>query len=46
MSDVRKMPFGRVVMMLQARAQSYKKSNEPRQASWAELKAWAGCGSL
>lgn len=42
MSEVRRMPWGRLVMMLQARAQSYRDEEDtgPREATWEEVKAW------
>ena len=46
MEDVSVMTWGRLVMMLQAKAQSYKASDEPREATWAEIAAWAGVGML
>lgn len=46
MRDISEMSWGRLVMMLQAKAQSYRTSNEPREATWAEISAWAGVGML
>jgi len=46
MDDISVMPWGRLVMMLQAKAQSYKLSDEPREATFAEIAAWAGVGML
>jgi len=46
MNDIAGMSWGRLVMMLQAKAQSYRASNEPREATWAEITAWAGVGML
>jgi hypothetical protein len=43
--DLLEMPWGRLVLMLQARAQSYKVDDGPREATWEEIVAWAG-GSL
>ena len=40
------MSWGRLVMMLQAKAQSYKVDNGPREATFAEISAWAGVGLL
>jgi hypothetical protein len=44
------MSLGRVVMMLQAKARSYRRAeksrNEPKKATFAQIKAWAGVGSL
>lgn len=44
MDDISVMTWGRLVMMLQARAQTYVKNDEPREATWAEIRAWAGVG--
>ena len=46
MDDVAVMSWGRVVMMLQAKAQSYSVDNGPREATFAEISAWAGVGLL
>lgn len=34
------MQWGRLVLMLQARAQNYKRDDGPREATWAEISAW------
>ena len=46
MRDIAEMSWGRLVMMLQAKAHSYRTSSEPREATWAEITAWAGVGML
>jgi hypothetical protein len=46
MDDITVTSWGRVVMMLQAKAQSYRTDNGPREATFAEISAWAGVGLL
>lgn len=46
MDDIAVMSWGRLVMMLQAKAQSYKIDDGPREATFAEISAWAGVGLL
>ena len=46
MDDITVMSWGRVVMMLQAKAQSYQIDDGPREATFAEISAWAGVGML
>lgn len=40
LADIREMPWGRLVLMLQARAQSYATDDGPREATWEEINAW------
>jgi hypothetical protein len=43
MSDVREMSWGRLVLMLQARAQSYKNTKEePEEATFEQVAAFFG----
>jgi hypothetical protein len=46
MTDLMEMPWGRLVLMLQARAQSYAKEEqeEVREATWDEIMAFHGGG--
>jgi hypothetical protein len=46
MDDITVTSWGRVVMMLQAKAQSYRIADGPREATFAEISAWAGVGLL
>ena len=43
MRDLRRMPWGELVLMLQAKADQYKTSDEPKEASFAQIRAWMGC---
>lgn len=38
------MPWGRLVMMLQARAQSYEEDDEPKEASFNQIASLFGAG--
>ncbi len=44
MSEIRRMPWGRLVMMLQARAQSYEEDDEPKEASFNQIASLFGAG--
>lgn len=46
MDSIANMSWGRLVMMLQAKAQSYRVDTGPREATWSEITAWAGVGML
>lgn len=41
MSDLDEMPWGELVLMLQAKAQSYK-DDEPKEASFKQIAAFFG----
>lgn len=44
MRDIRRMPWGELVLMLQAHAHEFDEEEDqddgPRQATWDEIKAW------
>jgi len=42
MADIREMPWGRLVLMLQAKAQAYSKEEEVREATPAQVAAFFG----
>lgn len=40
--DILEMGWGELVLMLQAHAGSSSRDDGPREATWAEITAWAG----